>query len=571
MCMRNFLQSCLGASLGNDQRQSQGNEYYEYWIALLPQKDVEQLVMVDESIKPAESDARIEHVAEKQIDLEELGETSGYVVDLGLINTVPSAYGQLKTAADGHTILIPQPSDDPVDPLNWSWARKHAILFTIAAIAFLPDYGSATGAVTLLPQAQIWGMSEDHVNHSQVGNVFMLGAGGLFVVALSAYFGRLPVLFWFTATALWTAAWCTAATTFEPFMAARILNGFFSTVAQGGGLMFIKDMFFFHEHARKINIWAAFIILSPYFGPLIAAFIISTQKWQWAFGVYTIETGLCLIAVVIFVDETFYDRKLPHEQRIPRKSKLQRLVGIEQWRSRHQRSTFKQAVMRPVRVICKPVVLLSSIYYMLTFAWDKLSLMPSINTTLAIFVTPLYGFGPRQIGFFYFTPVIGAILGEICGHWLHDKVASVITRCNKGTFQPEYRLAAIWLSTPFILTGLVMLGFALENAWHYMVAAVGWGLYVFGIMITTVAITAYNLDAYPEGSGEVAAWINMARTTGGFIISYFQMSWAQSQGTKRSFGIQAAVCLAGFFIVVFLQVYGAALRKRSGPLHFKTG
>lgn len=28
--------------------------------------------------------------------------------------------------------------------------------------------------------------------------------------------------------------------TFEAFMAFRILNGFFSTVAQGGGVMFIK-------------------------------------------------------------------------------------------------------------------------------------------------------------------------------------------------------------------------------------------------------------------------------------------------------------------------------------------
>lgn len=76
-------------------------------------------------------------------------------------------------------------------------------------------------------------MSEDTVNHSQVGNVFMLGVGGVFVVALSAYFGRLPILFWFTLTALWTAAWCAGATTFNSFMAARILNGFFSTVAQG--------------------------------------------------------------------------------------------------------------------------------------------------------------------------------------------------------------------------------------------------------------------------------------------------------------------------------------------------
>lgn len=37
----NFLQQCPGASLGNDQRQSQGKEYFEYWVALLPQKEVQ--------------------------------------------------------------------------------------------------------------------------------------------------------------------------------------------------------------------------------------------------------------------------------------------------------------------------------------------------------------------------------------------------------------------------------------------------------------------------------------------------------------------------------------------------
>jgi hypothetical protein len=68
--------------------------------------------------------------------------------------------------------LIPQPSDDPNDPLNWSQTKKNIILgvvsFTGMLIrstapidiqklnndaALLPDYGSATGAVTLIPQA----------------------------------------------------------------------------------------------------------------------------------------------------------------------------------------------------------------------------------------------------------------------------------------------------------------------------------------------------------------------------------------------------------------------------------
>lgn len=31
-------------------------------------------------------------------------------------------------------------------------------------------------------------------------------------------------------------------------------------------------------------------------------------------------------------------------------------------------------------------------------------------------------------------------------------------------------------------------------------------------MITTVALNAYNLDSYPEASGEVSSWINFCRT-----------------------------------------------------------
>lgn len=64
-----------------------------------------------------------------------------------------------------------------------------------------------------------------------------------------------------------------------------------------------------------------------------------------------------------------------------------------------------------------------------------------INTTLAIFVTPLYDFGLLQIGYFYFTPVVAATLGEIAGHWLHDAIARFMTnRSKEKKLEPEYRL-----------------------------------------------------------------------------------------------------------------------------------
>lgn len=78
----------------------------------------------------------------------EFHENEGYIID-------DSEGGEgVRYAKDGHTRLIPQPSDDPNDPLNWSWKKKHIILLVVAAAAFLPDYGSATGAVTLQAQAE---------------------------------------------------------------------------------------------------------------------------------------------------------------------------------------------------------------------------------------------------------------------------------------------------------------------------------------------------------------------------------------------------------------------------------
>lgn len=157
--------------------------------------------------------------------------------------------------------------------------------------------------------------------------------------------------------------------------------------------MFVKDMFFLHEHARKINIWSGFIILSPYMGPLLAAFITNTQIWQWAFGVYAIETGLCLIAIILFVEETYYDRKTTQPELVPNGPRWQRMLGIQQVRTKYIKNTFKDAVMRPVIIIGKPVVAFAVVFYMLFFAW-----VVGINTTLSIFLAPKYGFGAKQIG-----------------------------------------------------------------------------------------------------------------------------------------------------------------------------
>lgn len=174
------------------------------------------------------------------------------------------------------------------------------------------------------------------------------------------------------------------------------------------------------------------------------------------------------------------------------------------------------------------------------------------------------------MGFFYFTPVVAVVLGEATGHWMHDALARQHTRKHKGHLEPEVRLRAVLFSMPFVIAGLVLIGQCLENGWHYMATSVCWDMYVFAMMITTAALSSYCLDSCPEASGEVSAWLNMARTLGGFIISYFQVRWTTAQGTTLSFGIQGAVCADAFLPVIVLLRCGKAMQVWAGPLNFAT-
>lgn len=105
--------------------------------------DSKELITTSESIRPA-------------FDVEQIGEKEGYVLDeenLRATLNIPQGTG-IKTASDGRTVLIPQPSEDPQDPLNWPSWKKTMVLYIVSLTAFTGDYGSAIGGITLLPQAQ---------------------------------------------------------------------------------------------------------------------------------------------------------------------------------------------------------------------------------------------------------------------------------------------------------------------------------------------------------------------------------------------------------------------------------
>lgn len=191
-------------------------------------------------------------------------------------------------------------------------------------------------------------------------------------------------------------------------------------------------------------------------------------------------------------------------------------------------------------------------------------------TTGILFGTPRvaggYGYSPTSVGYLYFAPVVGVMLGEVFGHYFNDWLARRYVKKHGGVYQPEVRLYMIYIAAVCMAVGLIVLGQALHRGLSPAAVVMGWGLHTFGTMTTSVAVSAYTLDSHPEAPAEVSGWSNFARAIGGFGVGYFQQPWGAKVGFDVSFGTQAAVVGFGTILVALVHRFGPWLRLKSGPV-----
>ena len=168
----------------------------------------------------------------------------------------------------------------------------------------------------------------------------------------------------------------------------------------------------------------------------------------------------------------------------------------------------------------------------------------------------------RFTGFFYFAGIIGILIGWAVGHWLYDSIDRYYVHRHGVATPPEVRLWTCYLGAPIMFIALMLLGYGLDNKWHYMVIAVCYGLQDAGMLIVTVSVNAYLLQMYPEIPGEVSAWINLGRTAGGCTAVYAQIEWVARTGPKTTLATQGAIVVASLVIIVVLQLWGNRMARK---------
>ena len=422
-------------------------------------------------------------------------------------NDEKTRHRNIKTAKDGTTILIPQPSDDPHDPLNWSKYKKLMILITLGMGGFCADFSSGVGIPAFVYTAETYGVSvQDAVNVQNI-NTLMIGLGGVFWIPFIYFWGRAPTFFWTLLVGTIFSLLCAVAPTFTSFYAFRACQTFFLTAGQTMGLACVREIYFYHEHARKIGLYICIFYASPYLGPMFSGFMIDGLggEWRAPFWLAFAINIITLIMACVFIEETMYDRENPPVRNTNLiRRRFTDLMGLG-YRT-EKRMPVGKAFMRLAIVISKPIVFPLMVWFSLTFMWAI-----GINVTSSILIaTPPpagYGYSLTGTSFVYFTPVVALIIGELIGHWANDWIQYYFARKHHGNFVPEVRLYSTWPALVLCVVGLTIVGQTLQYHYNVVGIIIPWGMYVVGVIIQAVAGTSYVLASYPNAAGELQGYI----------------------------------------------------------------
>ncbi|KAF8639280.1 hypothetical protein AX16_010352 [Volvariella volvacea WC 439] len=471
---------------------------------------------------------------------------------------------RLKLSEDGKKVLWPQPTDSPDDPQNWSETRKSIQLLIITLTSICPDFNVGIGI------AAIFGLADEfHTTPAVINNltanwsIFLLGWGGIFGVMLSRKYGRLPVLFWSQALASAFMLGATHSQSLPIFTAMRCLAAFFGTVPQVTGLYIVTDMYSFHLQARKLNLWTMGFVVSPFLSPFVCGFMAAKVDWRWSYALGTIYNGLICLVIALFMEETMYDRTvrpIPARPTSGLRYKVETLLGLTGVKMAKYRARWTDIALEPLRVVWRPHLLSILIFEALLFGFGI-----GINVTNVVFLeSDPFHLSHIAIAGVYATPVISVVIGELVGRYLNDWIMDKYIQRHSGVFEAEARLWACYPAVILNTIGFLLLGAAIQQHLHLSVLVIGWAIATVGMMVGTVSVYAYCNDCFPRQQGEISALLTLARILGGFGIAFFQVPWAEKRGALETFGVEAAVVVLVFLLMIpILQFKGQSLRVRN--------
>ncbi|RFU79416.1 mfs transporter [Trichoderma arundinaceum] len=420
----------------------------------------------------------------------------------------------IKSGKDGQDarVLVPQPSDDPLDPLNWTNFWKITTILCASFVSISQNLGPLANAPLFGLYMQEWNVSlEDAVQTTASAvTILVLGFSNLIWIPISTCFGRRPALIFSTLVCTISSIWRVRATSYKSFLGASAVY-------------------------NKQPIVTTVTNVINKIGPIISGSMAERYGWR---SFWWFNTGLLIFTLILnglLLPETRFARKshnkapsepippiglpeLKSNSVVVHSEKASGEESQDSWLSRGRPSlkqfspwgayqgNLLQELWLPWYLHAFPIVEFAAF----AVSFSASGFLVANLTQQQFFGAPPYNFSTEEVGFTNFALFAGSMIGLLTSGPLSDWIANYITKRNRGIREPEMRLVTMIPYTLVMIIGLVVVGVGYTRLWPWQVIVII-GYTLLGMQVTSLPSIAstYAIDSYKPATGAIFVTITM--------------------------------------------------------------
>ena len=470
---------------------------------------------------------------------------------------------------------MPQPSDDPNDPLNWPIWRRDVILLILCLLSIIASTLSPLLAANTLTLTLYFRRTFQDVALLTGWHLFGAGIAGFIFVASARVWGKRHLYLLGTIIIILSSIWGGASgggnigTTgqYRSLLAARVFQGVGLAPFEALVNASVGDLYFVHERGKRMAFSNLSLFGGAFFTPVVVGKMTHTIGWEWTFYFVAIFAAIMLPLVIFFVPETAFVRdnhlntdiyaespgsppsgkpeqsseagpSSPHPD-AEKNNKLYSKQNLRLFNGRKSPESFWKLLVRPLPLFLHPGILWAALTQGTLIGWTVL-----IGIVLAaIMIGPPLFFNEVKTGYMYTGAFLGALIGFGISGALADSIPRWMAKRNNGIYEPEFRLILVIPQLIFGCAGLYGFGITSADTSRY-----GWfwpnfffALEVVGMVLGAVASALYIVDAHRDLAVEAFTCLLIFKNLFSFALTWGGYDWMLHTGIVPSFNIIASV------------------------------
>ncbi|KAL4936557.1 hypothetical protein BDV06DRAFT_233314 [Aspergillus oleicola] len=511
----------------------------------------------------------------------------------------PTYYSNLKYDRSGPEpiLLVPQPSDDPNDPLNWPLWKRDLTLFSLSLVAVLCATTSSVMAAGTVALSRYFRKS--FMNIALLTGYHLCGTGvaGILIVPTARVWGKRHLFVLGHILMVISCAWAGGSgKSYNSLLWARIFQGVALAPFEALTNAVVDDLFYVHQRGKRMALSNVAVFGAAFLTPVAAGKITKTMGWNWTFYFIAIFAAAALPLTIFLVPETAFKRpnylelKFESREEDGQQNEHHRLEGHEKHKqpsanngesslditSDDTRATeipakvsylqtlklfngrktddyWWKLLLRPFPLFLHPAVLWACLIQGVIIGWTVF-----IGVTLAaIFMSGPLWFDEDKTGYMYSGAFIGAMVGLVLSGLLSDFMNNIMIKLNRGRYEPEFRILLVIFQLIFCGIGMYGFGITANNAAYYgwLPPDVFFGCVVVGMVMGAVASALYIVDAHREIVIEAFTCMLIFKCIFSFVLTFYTYDWLVKSYVRKPFmaisSIQVAICVLSVPMYVF--------------------